>query len=273
MKKSAIIATLIFSTAIIGTGVYLGFNDSVPPKGQDGGTAMPTDIPPSTDQAKETATPTETADIAPKQDLEQTKQTVAKHSVPFILQAPGAKWGNPIFQDGCEEASMLMAIAWIRGTKSVSPTTAADDITKLAAFEVGRFGHHEDIDVSEILTVLREYFQYDQAKLLENTTLDDLKTQFADGNIILTPTYGAALGNPNFKAPGPVTHMLVLTGYDPKTDEFIVNDPGTRRGQNYRYKASVLFDAIWAFPPGAKHPPAPASASRKKSVIVIHPYS
>ena len=36
--------------------------------------------------------------------------------------------------------------------------------------------------------------------------------------------------------------MLVIIGYD--HNDFITNDPGTRRGQEYRYNQDVLLNAI-----------------------------
>lgn len=166
---------------------------------------------------------------------------------------------------------MLMAMGFVNGTTSITATDAADGITTLATFEKKRFGYHEDIDLSEIMSVFREYFRYDGVMVKNNLTADDIKRTLASGSIILAPTFGGALGNPFFTPPGPITHMLVLTGYDPMTGEFIVNDPGTRRGEGYRYREQILFDAIWAYPPGKTHPPVPEKSSRNKSVIIVSP--
>lgn len=213
---------------------------------------------------------------ASENEIEETTATLSlsetvPHSAPFIIQAPGAKWDNPIFQDGCEEASMLMAMGWVTGRKSVTTAEAANDITALADFEVKQFGYHQDIGLPEIISVLREYFRYDQAMLLEDVTLSDIRQELSDGNIVLAPAFGQALGNPNFTSPGPITHMLVLTSYDEKTKEFVVNDPGTRRGESYRYKEDIFFESLWAFPSGTTHPPIPSPSKRQKSVIAIHP--
>jgi len=50
------------------------------------------------------------------------------------------------------------------------------------------------------------------------------------------------LGNPYFRTPGPIYHMLVVKGYD--EDEFITNDVGTKRGDGFRYKYDRLISAI-----------------------------
>ena len=85
----------------------------------------------------------------------------------------------------------------------------------------------------------------------------------------MVPAFGQALKNPNFAKPGPITHMLVVVGYDEKTKEFITNDPGTKRGQNYRYNENVLFDAVWAYPAGKIHPDPPKNTSQKVMLVVL----
>jgi len=56
------------------------------------------------------------------------------------------------------------------------------------------------------------------------------------------PAAGRELGNPNFTDPGPLYHMLVVRGYT--ENNFITNDVGTRKGENYQYKYDVLMNAI-----------------------------
>ncbi len=250
MKKSLLIAVSVL-TFLLGETVFLHFKTPAEPE-------IPTSEP---RQQSEPEMGNPERAVPPSAAEEKT--------IPFIAQAPGGKWDNPIFRDGCEEASMLMAMGWIRDTKSITATDAASDISVLSAFEEKRFGHHEDVSLPEMISVFHEYFGYDIVTLEKNIGLTDLKKELADGNIILVPTYGKALGNPHFTAPGPVTHMIVMTGYDSSTGEFIVNDPGTRHGERYRYAERVLFDALWTYPSEKTHPPEPAAAEREKSVIVV----
>lgn len=267
MKKLIRILVIISAIALVGTGLYFRYFRATvtePPVPETPAATVPEPFPEQ--PAADTPAPEPTLD---DQASEAPAKSTEKSPVPFIVQAPNAKWDNPIFQDGCEEASMLMAMDWIQGTKSVSATEAADAITRLAAFEVSRLGHHQDVSLPEIVTVLGEYFHYDRAKLLNGVTLPDIRRELDDGNVVLIPTFGQALRNPNYTAPGPITHMLVVIGYDPGKRQFIVNDPGTRRGENYRYDENVLFDAIWAYPTGMTHPPIPTPSERQKSVIVI----
>jgi hypothetical protein len=46
--------------------------------------------------------------------------------------------------------------------------------------------------------------------------------------------------------------MLVIKGYDETQDQFITNDPGTKRGADYRYKTDILISALRDYPTG-KH--------------------
>jgi hypothetical protein len=269
MRKSPIIGIFIF-VILLGVGIFLYFRIEIEQVSETASTennpAVPLSEPPPIAQipvVKPAPVPEPTI-----QPVLPTK-TTATNIVPFTTQAPGAKWSNPIFQDGCEEASILMAIDWAHSVKSISVAEATDGITKLAAFETKRFGYHQDIDLSEIITIFHEHLGYDGVAIQNDITIDSLKQELANGNMLLVPTFGGALGNPNFTPLGPVTHMLVLTGYDSKTKQFIVNDPGTRHGENYRYDEQLLFDTIWAYPPGKMHPPIPTKADREKSAIVV----
>ena len=68
-----------------------------------------------------------------------------------------------------------------------------------------------------------------------------IKQALADGKLVILPASGKLLENPNFRQPGPIYHMLVITGYN--GSEFVTNDPGTRKGLNYKYNYSTLEDA------------------------------
>jgi hypothetical protein len=61
--------------------------------------------------------------------------------------------------------------------------------------------------------------------------------------------------------------MLLLIGYDPRTREFITNDPGTRRGKGYRYQEDLLFRAIRDYRTGNRLP----IAGEAKTIIVVRP--
>jgi len=171
--------------------------------------------------------------------------------VPFMVQAPGAKWGDPVFQDACEEASLLMASAWVTGT-TLTKEEATQKITELATFQKKKFGHSVDTSIEDTSILLEEYLGIKSGEVQTGITIDDIKDALASKRVVIIPTDGRLLKNPNFTPPGPSRHMLVIVGYDALTKEFIVNDPGTRKGEGYRYDEEVLYDAILDYPTG-KH--------------------
>lgn len=187
--------------------------------------------------------------------------------VPFTVQAPSANWSDPVFQDACEEASILMASAWVSGT-TLTPRIAEARISALAQYQVKRFGHSVDTSVVDTDATLRDFFKIETTQVRRGITAMDIQEALADERIVIVPTDGRKLKNPNFRAPGPPRHMLVIVGYDTVTDEFIVNDPGTRKGEGYRYPTSVLMDAILDYETG-KH--APATSKDKVMLMVWRP--
>ena len=54
--------------------------------------------------------------------------------VPFTVQAPYGEWSNPVFQDACEEASLIMAAAWVKG-EALTKETAKKQIEVLAKLQ------------------------------------------------------------------------------------------------------------------------------------------
>ncbi|MCK5081231.1 MAG: hypothetical protein KAQ63_03635 [Candidatus Moranbacteria bacterium] len=71
--------------------------------------------------------------------------------------------------------------------------------------------------------------------------------QLSEGSIFIIPAAGQVLENPYFRNDGPLYHALVVVGYDNKKEEFIVNDPGTRRGEGFRYSYENLWESIRDF--------------------------
>ena len=171
--------------------------------------------------------------------------------VPFTAQAPLGQWDDPVFQDGCEEASILMAWHWVQGT---GIEHAAREIQALADFQREKYGEHRDRSAADTAQLMRDYFQYQNVTVQTNISIENIKATLRDGSVAVLPMNGQALGNPHFTPPGPERHMLVVHGYDAETDEFITNDPGTRHGKDYRYPADVFYSAIRDYPTGYHEP-------------------
>ena len=102
-------------------------------------------------------------------------------------------------------------------------------------------GDYLDTTAQETVDFIKGFYGLD-AYVVENPTVDQIKSQIAAGYPILVPAAGRELGNPNFTGQGPLYHMLVLRGY---TDGmWITNDPGTRNGQGYVNDIDVIMAAM-----------------------------
>lgn len=225
---------------------------------------------------EEVAPSQEMANAVPKistEPIEESKPIEApkpvlktiKHIVPFTSQAPTGDWSQSAFQDGCEEASTLMV--WMaREGKKLTRDEVRKKLIDMAEFQEKKIGHGVDTDgVTTDTILLQEYFGITDSELIAyDFTLTELKLALKRG-LVIVPTNGRLLKNPNFTAPGPLQHMLVITGYDVETKEFITNDPGTRKGEGYRYPEQVLYDAIREYPTG-KH--LPIKTERKAMIVV-----
>lgn len=169
-----------------------------------------------------------------------TVQVPAKLHLPvaFAQQAPFANW-NDLHQEACEEASIIMADRYFHG-KPLDEAIMEDEIQKLVAWEE-EHGYKVDLTVEEAAYILENIYGL-SAKASEEVTVDRIKYELSKGNLVIVPAAGRELGNPNFKQPGPIYHMLVIKGYDGK--QFITNDPGTRKGDGWRYDYDTLIAAV-----------------------------
>jgi len=174
--------------------------------------------------------------------------------VPFLAQAPFGQWSDPIYQNACEEAAILMADLWIKGVKSISKEEATLELKKFADFETEKYNNFYDHSMADAGQLMRDYFGYSNIEYKENITAEDIIDQLIAGNLVIVPINGQVLKNPFYTPPGPAEHMLLIIGYDFNTDEFITNDAGTRQGEHYRYKQDILEQSIRDYPTGYKEP-------------------
>lgn len=194
--------------------------------------------------------------------LSSTK--ILQHTVPFAAQAPFGDWNDPRQQDGCEEMSMIMAMHWIQETP-LTKTQALKELVDLVAWEEETYGYSEDTSATTTALTLQTYYKHASAKTVENPEVEDILEALNQNSVVLAPMNGIALRNPYFNPPGPDRHMLVITGYDMDTQEFITNDPGTRRGEGFRYSFSRVMHALRDYPSG-KHVPF---GELRKTVIIV----
>ena len=133
---------------------------------------------------------------------------------------------------------------------SFSVEEMKQEIRTLAKLSGELFGTAVDTSAKDTLTLFRKYTGRTDGELLDPATDDEMRSALASGHILIVPMDGQALGNPHFTAPGPETHMLVVTGYDAETGEYITHDPGTRFGDGYRYPKEQLIRAMRDYPTG-----------------------
>lgn len=191
-----------------------------------------TQLQPTTSPSHGSKKLTSTTNVPPEVNL----------AVPFIAQAPHANWELP-YKEFCEEASVLMAARYLSGKEALSPEEADNAMQAIKTFEEERFGYYEDTTAEETTIILKEYFNLEPITLLENPTAADIKQALSLGHPVIMPAAGRLLNNPYFQQPGPLYHMLIIKGYTDQ-HQFIVNDPGTRRGADFLYDEQNIMDAI-----------------------------
>lgn len=189
------------------------------------------------------------------------------HQVPFTAQAPLAEWNDLRQQEGCEEASVLMAMAWVRNQSSIIPDIAKQEILAMSDFQERLWGEYVDTSALDTYNRLfKAYFNYSNVEYRENITTNDIKVALSEGHIVLVTIDGKAINNPYFLNGGPERHMIVVTGYDQLRAEFITNEPGTKRGHNYRYSQAVLERSLRDYPSG-RYVPIPEDA--KTAMLIV----
>ncbi|MDD3006731.1 MAG: C39 family peptidase [Candidatus Pacebacteria bacterium] len=209
-----------------------------------------------TDESEEEETPEEeTVSLPIEESAEEMSlpPTATIVNVPFTSQAPFGDWADPRQQHGCEEASLLMAHYWMQA-KKLTKETALLEIFAMSEYEEANYGGAHDLSLEDTLKFYREYYGYKKSFTKYDISAQDIKREIAQGNPVITPMDGRKLGNPQYTAPGPELHELIVIGYDDGTGEFITNDPGTRFGEGYRYDYEIFMDSIRDYKTGFDEP-------------------
>lgn len=183
--------------------------------------------------------------------------TTVRQNVPFTSQAPSGRWSDPRQQDGCEEASVLMAVAWARGT-SLTKEGAEASIIAMSDWEKEQFGFFMDTSIDDTAAyLLRDYLKFTNYTVRKNISTEDIKESLRNGHIAIVAASGKILKHPNFTGGGPVRHMVVVIGWDESTKTFITHEPGTQSGAFWPYTESVMAASLLDYPSGDHAPLAP----------------
>ncbi len=164
----------------------------------------------------------------------------------FIPQSPEKNWDQP-WQDACEEAALLTVDYFY---KNISPSNLdiKNDILKMIDFETNQ-GFSRDVNLSQMAIIAQNYLNYN-TKIIDNPSLEDLKSYIAADTPIIVPANGKILyaENKHFQSGGPYYHNLVILGYDDRTQKFTVHDVGTQFGAYFKYSYHLLLQSIHDFP-------------------------
>jgi len=133
--------------------------------------------------------------------------------------------------------SVIMVHHFLKGTGLPDPL---GDLIDLSTWE-SENGYSLDVNVEELAAIVEDYYGHKTA-VSDEVTFENIAAQIAAGNPVIVPAAGRKLGNPYFSGEGPWYHMLVITGYDNRY--FYTNDPGTRRGDDYKYEHDVVLNAV-----------------------------
>ncbi|MDB4940425.1 MAG: hypothetical protein JWO40_850 [Candidatus Doudnabacteria bacterium] len=168
-----------------------------------------------------------------------TNQVLLK--IPFTSQAPTGNW-DTLHNEACEEAAAIMANAYLTGdTRATLPASEVEkQIGTLTDWQQKNFGYNLDTTAAETAKFIEAVYGL-KTKIVSDYTESDLKMELAAGHPVILPVNGQLIGNPYYKQPGPIYHMLLVRGYT--ATKIITNDSGTRHGENYLYSFNTLSNA------------------------------
>lgn len=209
----------------------------------------------STSTSLDATTTTSPQKVSSSPQIDKTTETKKSvfTEVPFTPQAPTANWDDPRQQNACEEASVLMAMKWVRG-ESLSTEESLQEILSMTEFGQERYGDHRDLSASTTQDLVRNYFNFKNSELTYDITKEDIIKELEQGKIVVAPVDGTVLNNSYYVPPGPKEHMIVIHGFDREAGEFITNDPGTSRGEDFRYSFDVLEESLRDYNTGYHEP-------------------
>ncbi len=159
--------------------------------------------------------------------------------VPFTSQAPTGNWSEP-WQNACEETSIYMVSSFYT-EDTIKRDEAIKHIKAIIAAKNKEFQVSADESLEKISELIKLLGLPWSTEIVIDPTLEDIKKQLANNQPIIAPVFAPAL---NYGAGGPDYHVMVMTGYDDKNSEFIVNDPAMKNGQGVRFKYDLFIKAI-----------------------------
>ncbi|MEA2088504.1 MAG: C39 family peptidase [Patescibacteria group bacterium] len=170
------------------------------------------------------------------------------HDVPFTSQAPFRDWGMP-YQEACEEAAVLITMRYFDNSGFKDKYDAREALLKIIDWEKQNFGFYKDSSATTTAKIIADFYNYKNVKVSYKITIEKIKKELAEGNLIIIPVAGRNLENPYFTPPGPIYHNLVIVGYNDKKEIFYTNDPGIMSGKDFKYSYENIIKSIadWSY--------------------------
>lgn len=195
-------------------------------------------------------------EAAPEAEAPVAVSTIPKSAeikMQFASQAPDGNWDQP-YQDACEEASIIIDRYYL-DKLNLTKDIMNEQILAMVDWQNKNWNGHHDLTSEKTLELARQFYGLN-GQTIYDYDVDLIKQKIADGIPVIMPANGKKLNNPNFRNGGPEYHMLVIKGYD--SENFITNDPGTRKGEGYIYPYDTILNSI-------KNP-----AGGGKSILVLY---
>jgi len=163
---------------------------------------------------------------------------------PYYSQAPDGNRNLP-WSMLCSEANLALAayaVQWI----PLSKEQFKEDILAMIPIQEKAFGTYFSIPMRDLKSLYDTmYPDAGNAWILENPSLEDIKSELAQGNLIIAPTAGKLLENPFFINGWPRFHTILIIWYDDRY--FYTNEVGMSNGANYRYTHETVMHAMHDF--------------------------
>lgn len=170
--------------------------------------------------------------------------------VPYTVQAPDGDWSQP-WQDACEETVIAIVDRYYAGHGSFNKEEAKAAILNIITIKEKYIGKSLDEKAETIIAIINNFLPW-EAYIIENPTLEQIKSEIDNKRPTIIPVHGKYLYNPYFKNGGPDYHSIVISGYDEENRQFIVQEPGTRHGLDFRYSYDTIINAMHDFLPNLR---------------------
>ena len=166
--------------------------------------------------------------------------------ISFSPQAPYAHWEQP-WQDACEETSIIIVDSFYHN-QELNPAQAQQNIESILNIKNKFYGQSYDENAQKIADIINNFLLW-EATVIENPSLQQIKTELDNNRPVIMPVHGRELQNPYMNTTNLDYHVLVISGYDDQAQQFITQEPGTQSGANFRYSYNNLLSAMHDFLP------------------------